>query len=190
MMKILTGIGSRKTPADVLDLMCAIAYKRAKEGWFLRSGGADGADTAFEVGFKTYCVEHHIPFEERMCIYLPWAEFNGRIGKEFVHPLKIGLTQINNAIKCAEKVHPAFHTLTHGAIKMHTRNIFQVRGHLETGFLPDEIIYWTKGVNEPVGGTRTAVKFAEYLGLKTQNLSDPVVRKKYELYVSGFDFGG
>jgi hypothetical protein len=44
-----TGIGARRTPSDVLDLMHSLAM-RLSGGWVLRSGGADGADRAFEEG--------------------------------------------------------------------------------------------------------------------------------------------
>ncbi len=45
-----TGVGSRKTPAAVLHTMRLIAAKLATAGWTLRSGGAQGADMAFESG--------------------------------------------------------------------------------------------------------------------------------------------
>jgi len=38
-----SGIGSRETPDDILELMKAVAYKLAGRGYTLRSGGADGA---------------------------------------------------------------------------------------------------------------------------------------------------
>jgi hypothetical protein len=44
------GIGSRKTPADVLLLMENIGRDLAGKGMTLRSGGAKGADSAFERG--------------------------------------------------------------------------------------------------------------------------------------------
>lgn len=49
-MKIYSGIGSRKTPIDILNLMKEIAVALDSEGFRLRSGGAQGADTAFESG--------------------------------------------------------------------------------------------------------------------------------------------
>lgn len=49
-MKIYTGIGSRNTPPDILDIMFRLAGKLASEGYVLRSGGAQGADDAFEQG--------------------------------------------------------------------------------------------------------------------------------------------
>ena len=49
-MKYYAGIGSRRTPGRVLTLMTRVAIELAKNGWTLRSGGAFGADTAFERG--------------------------------------------------------------------------------------------------------------------------------------------
>ena len=48
--KPYTGIGSRETPTAILDLMIAIGGVLAQRGFTLRSGGADGADDAFEQG--------------------------------------------------------------------------------------------------------------------------------------------
>jgi len=47
-----TGVGSRKTPKAILEIMKALAAKLESAGWILRSGGADGADSAFESGTK------------------------------------------------------------------------------------------------------------------------------------------
>ena len=47
------GIGSRKTPSDVLKSMTVIAEILAQKGYILRSGGAVGADQAFEKGSGT-----------------------------------------------------------------------------------------------------------------------------------------
>jgi len=49
-MKFYTGVGSRKTPLSILKVMRKLGYKLAIDGWMLRSGGADGADSAFEKG--------------------------------------------------------------------------------------------------------------------------------------------
>lgn len=48
-MKIYAGIGSRETPPDILDIMERLARKLSLTH-ILRSGGAIGADTAFERG--------------------------------------------------------------------------------------------------------------------------------------------
>ena len=70
MNKYYTGVGSRETPKDVLDLMEKIAYKLSKKGWILRSGGAEGADSAFFQGCEKYS---STPIAE---IYIPWNGFN------------------------------------------------------------------------------------------------------------------
>ncbi len=48
--KFFAGIGSRSTPLEIQDLMTRASKKLAEEGWILRSGGAKGADKAFERG--------------------------------------------------------------------------------------------------------------------------------------------
>jgi hypothetical protein len=47
--KYYTGVGSRNTPSDILQFMYLIAKKLGPD-YFLRSGGAMGADLAFEGG--------------------------------------------------------------------------------------------------------------------------------------------
>lgn len=46
-MKLYAGIGSRKTPQDILDLMSKAAVALDAKGYTLVSGGATGADQAF-----------------------------------------------------------------------------------------------------------------------------------------------
>ena len=53
-MKYYAGIGSRKTPNSVLRTMRVISAKLAGNGYILRSGGALGADIAFEAGVTKY----------------------------------------------------------------------------------------------------------------------------------------
>lgn len=48
-MKKYAGVGSRKTPPDILGLMEAIALRLEADDYTLRSGGADGADSAFAI---------------------------------------------------------------------------------------------------------------------------------------------
>ncbi len=44
------GVGSRETPNDILEMMTLTAKALHDKGYTLRSGGAIGADTAFERG--------------------------------------------------------------------------------------------------------------------------------------------
>ena len=52
------GIGSRKTPEDIITLMHRLGVRLAELGFTLHSGAANGADTAFEIGIKTKAVTH------------------------------------------------------------------------------------------------------------------------------------
>lgn len=49
-MKYYSGIGSRQTPQNILVLMKSIALKLYEEDYVLNSGGAQGADKAFQSG--------------------------------------------------------------------------------------------------------------------------------------------
>jgi len=50
MTMFYAGIGARSTPPDVLAQMKRIASRMERVGWILRSGGAQGADSAFASG--------------------------------------------------------------------------------------------------------------------------------------------
>ena len=147
--KYYTGIGSRSTPENILENMTSYAKRLSLFGYTLRSGGADGADTAFEKGSL------------RNEIYLPWHNFNGREGKSSI-PIE--------AFDIAENIHPNWQACRDGARKLHARNIQQVLGKdLET---PSEfVVYWAKESNGEVqGGTRTAVELARQHSIPTYNL--------------------
>lgn len=48
--RFYTGVGSRETPETKMNLMTRLAKVLEGKGYILRSGGAIGADTAFENG--------------------------------------------------------------------------------------------------------------------------------------------
>lgn len=52
MSRTYAGIGSRETPPYICIIMQQIAQRLAVDDWCLRSGGAVGADKAFEDGAK------------------------------------------------------------------------------------------------------------------------------------------
>lgn len=89
---LYAGIGSRETPRSVLDLMTLIAVKLESLGYTLRSGGAIGADTAFEDGVKSL--------------------------KEIFYDIDA----TSDAIELASQFHPAWHNCRSGARKLHGRN--------------------------------------------------------------------
>ena len=146
-MKYYAGIGSRETPEVILSLMTQMAHHLARNGYILRSGGAQGADKAFEVGCDLAKGDKEI--------YLPWRKFQESDSKLVV--------QEDRAYEIAEKFHPYWHNLSQGAKKLQARNSHQVLGaDLKT---PSEfVICYTKG-GKGAGGTGQAVRIASAYGI-------------------------
>lgn len=141
MSKFYTGVGSRSTPPHILEIMTNLAEKLALEGWILRSGGALGADSAFEFGT---------------------ARVNG--------PKEIYLASDANktALEMASTIHPAWHRCSDYVRKLHARNCFQVLGRdLRTPSL--FLVCWTLG-GADIGGTRTAIVLARNHNIEVINL--------------------
>lgn len=64
--KRYAGIGARVTPDYILHNMQMIAQCLAARGWTLSSGGARGADRAFEAGAKAKEIYHKSDAETRL----------------------------------------------------------------------------------------------------------------------------
>jgi len=144
--KFYTGVGSRKTPTHVLELMTRIAEKCYRLGYILRSGGADGADLAFEAGAgfqkEIYLAAHCTPEAEML----------------------------------ASKYHPAWNRCSVFARKLHGRNAFQVLGKgLDTPSMclvcwtPDGCESHAERSIE-TGGTGTAISIANAYNVPIFNL--------------------
>lgn len=155
------GIGSRQTPLPVLALMSAAAVRLAATGWTLRSGGADGADLAFEQGAGNGPKE----------IYLPWQGFNGNSSL---------LYDIDDAaFELAAQYHPNWSRLKSSVRRLIARNSYQVLGRdLATPvrfvlcWTPDGIIS-AQGRTEASGGTGQAIAIAADRGIPVFNLARP-----------------
>ena len=145
------GIGSRETPVKVLQLMGSIAAFLETKHFILRSGAADGADTAFE-----RAVVNNLNKE----VYLPWYGFNDSTSPLF--------TSTDEAEVLAAQIHPAWDKCSQGAKKLHTRNVHQVLG-MDCATPCKFIVCWTpKG--EAVGGTATAIRLAQAHGIPVINI--------------------
>ena len=153
---IYTGIGSRKTPNNVLTQMGLYGHVLAKLGFTLRSGGANGADSAFEDG----CLRGSGEME----IYLPWKGFNNNPSPLYHIPPE--------AVEYASEVYgSSFEYLTQPVKLLMSRNIQQVLGkNLDTP--TDFVVCWTPG-GELVGGTSQAIKCAQQLSIPVFNLGTP-----------------
>ena len=111
--KPYTGIGSRETPDEVLEIMSDVAYILSDYGYTLRSGAANGADSAFEFGCICSVGKREI--------YLPWEGFNNNSSN---------LYHISDeAFAIAEKHHPSWNLLREDAKKLHARNTYQILGY-------------------------------------------------------------
>ncbi len=98
MPKYYAGIGSRETPVHIQNVMTKLATKLANDGYILRSGGAKGADKAFENG--------------------------SGIKKEILRPKDA----TPEAIELAMQFHPAPHNCDDYARKLHGRNVQIILG--------------------------------------------------------------
>lgn len=143
---VYAGIGSRKTPQDILALMKHIADRLGKWGWMLRSGGANGADEAFFTG--AWCYE----------IYVPWAGFNNiGHGAELVRPTP-------KAMEIAAQYHPGWKNLREPVQKLHARNVHQILG-ADCNSPCSMVICWTPDGSTGIttartGGTGQAIRIA------------------------------
>lgn len=141
-MKCYAGIGSRDCPKEILVLLSKTAFWLSNKDFVLRSGGAEGCDTAFEIG----CDKANGKKE----IYLPWSGFNKSKSQYVVKDKK--------AFDIAAKYHPRFATLKDGAKKLQARNSHQVLGwNLESPSL-FVICYTKEGKGQ--GGTGQAIRIA------------------------------
>lgn len=145
-----TGIGSRSTPYDILIIMTKIAQWLEKKGYILRSGGAKGADKAFENGV--------VNVNNKEIFYANDAN--------------------NEARQIAKRYHPAWHRMSNYAKNLHGRNAFQILGN-NLNDPVDFVICWTPDGAEThnercyeTGGTGTAISIANQNGIRVFNLAN------------------
>jgi hypothetical protein len=163
-MGFYAGIGSRRTPDDVLDLMERIAAQLSEDGWTLRSGHAPGADQAFERGAGG-----------RAEIFLPWQTFESGVrtdGFTYAEPRVA-------AYEIASEFHPAWNRCSRGARMLHARNVHQILGY-NLDLPVDFVVCWTDGK----GGTEQALRIARHYDISISNLHDPDVRAEVEKWVA------
>lgn len=139
-----------------------VASSLAREGWTLRTGGAHGADQAFEAGARAA--------GGAMELFLPWQGFEGR-ESAFSCPRA-------GAVRIAAKHHPSWASLKDGAKLMHARNVHQVLGW--DCLTPSRfVICWTPDgsvgrTSSRTGGTGQAIRvaFAHRVRIVNMALSD------------------
>lgn len=157
-----TGVGSRKAPSDVLDLMYRFAQLQRKRK--LRSGNAYGPDTAFEQGAL------------HSDIYLPWRKPNCK--DNYI----VNYTEKQNAFAdgILEEVFP-YRIYRQTTRALFRRNVWQVIGlcHSVNDAIPSEfmVCYTEDGatcegeyVVGVTGGTGIAICIADMFHVPVYNL--------------------
>ncbi len=159
-----TGVGGRATPQDKLTLMGAIAIKMASFGFGFRSGGAKGADTAFE---QTAGKNKEIYYADN---YIPLNKTN-RVPYD---PL-----MFQQAQNISGSFHPAWNRCSPYAKKLHGRNAFQILG-INLNEPSQYCICWTPDGcishatrTIQTGGTGTAISIADHYNVPIINLARP-----------------
>jgi hypothetical protein len=157
---LYTGVGSRETPPEMMAILSDYAEALARADHTGRSGGADGADTAIEIGIDRVGGKKEI--------FLPWLGYNDNKSSLF------GVTDA--ALQIASTLHPNWSGLSQGAKKLHGRNVYQVLGanlSAPSRFL----LCWTadgleveKNRTRMSGGTATAIVLALRNGIPVFNL--------------------
>lgn len=163
------GIGSRNIPKGIPLLMMKLAGRLEDLGFTLRSGGADGSDSAFEVGVT------------RKEIYLPWKGFNNNDSK-YHKPTK-------DAYELSLQYHPAWHSLKDSVKSLMARNAHQVLGYdLKTP--SDFVVCWTPDGAETAGqrssktgGTGQAIEIAYFNKIPVFNLHNSDAMERLKLHI-------
>lgn len=171
------GIGSRRTPKADQRLMMLCSALLCVRGWELRTGGAEGADTAFLTGLQ-FAPARPGP---RVKLFLPWPGFNKHNQATLEHPTP-------EAYEIAANYHPAWQFLTRPVKALLARNVHQVLGeNLDDPVLM--VVCWTPdgtldGKGRDSGGTGMALRVAagEAPNAMIFNIQRPDHRERIERF--------
>jgi hypothetical protein len=170
------GVGSRETPPDIIEMMLGVAGVLREQGYILRSGHADGADKAFELGSAG-----------QNQIWLPWQGFNYVEGDGLVKTGHYHIRDNHAADKIAAHYHPNWNACSEGAKKLHTRNVYQVLGPglgiVSHDTMSKFVVCWTKD-GKASGGTGQAIRIAEGYKIPVFNLFNADALDRLETYLA------
>ena len=170
------GVGSRATPPEVLAGMSDVAQVLGDAGFALSTGGADGADKAFETGA--------LRTDAPVTVHTPWPGYNGyRPGRDpesdidVIHPKAGDAVRGLSFLHLARKHHPAWDRCRRGARALFLRNVSVLAGALDDDgtVLPVRaVIAWNPNGSahgREAGGTGHTLRVAAELGIPVVNLS-------------------
>lgn len=157
-----TGVGSRSIPSNIAVIMGKFAKKQKKRT--LRSGGAAGADTAFEL------------YADKKNIFLPWP----KAVEEHYHISRFTDAELAFADAILEEVFP-YRLSKKTTINLFRRNVFQVLGKcdsISSAVCSDFLICYTQDgctghgdyVLGKTGGTGIAILIADMFNVEVFNM--------------------
>jgi hypothetical protein len=171
--QIYAGIGARRTPKDIQQMMQKIGEIQALIGYKLHSGGAKGADSQFEAG-------HRKVNSDNLEIFLPWDGFNKRYLTDSANTIGVS----KKASQIALRYHPAWGHLSNQSKKLMARNAYQLLGpNLDAPV--NLIICWTPDA-KIVGGTGQALRMAGDLKIPVANLANQEIHGLYMRLINNY----
>ena len=152
---IIAGIGARGTPEKYCQMFEEFGAYAMSQGWWIRSGHADGADYAFEKGALKNTI-----------VYLPYKSFNKKLPMLGRPHAEKELR--DDAMKIVFYHQEYARKLDRGVQMIKQRNVFQVLGtDLDTP--SDIVVCWTID-GKVTGGTGLALEIARVHGIPIINL--------------------
>lgn len=160
-LTIYAGIGSREIPKPYYDVAYEIGRRCGEKGYTLRSGAANGSDTAFELG-------HGMGHNGLKEIYLPWKYFNKNESQHYLWP---GTPVWEECMEMAARFHPAWHKVSDAGKKLHARNCQQIFGKNPiSNPIPVKFVVCYTENGEMKGGTAQALRIANEKGILVFNI--------------------
>ena len=168
-MKAYAGIGARELPLSLnLEFIKIGRHLAQDKGLILRSGGAEGADTAFEDGCDDGSGQKEI--------FLPWKGFNHN-KSALILPDPIPL----EIVKIARDIYPRWNTVSESVRRLHARNVMQILGadlNDQSAFV---VCYTERPYNDQaaIGGTMFGIELAEKNNVPVYNFYIRGDREKF-----------
>lgn len=152
---VYSGVGARETPDNILRAMGLVSSELAKRNWHLRSGGARGADSAFEEkagnNYTSYRVADGFPYRG-----IPIVSFSD-------------FSPTEDEIAFTKSHYKSYNYKSDYIKGLQIRN-----GRILRGLGPDYlhskfVVCWTEG-GKDIGGTGVTIRMAHTLNIPVFNL--------------------
>lgn len=174
-MKLYAGIGARDAPPRMLHIAQYTAKALQTLGWTLRSGHAEGMDSAFEQGAPQVAE-----------VYLPWPGFNGDLVSSWHEVMD---RPSEDAYRLAQDFHPAWDACSDPARKLHARNMHIICGRDLLTPVKFVICWTSDGSCDGVGsgGTHQALRCAHDFEIPVFNLARSDHRWRIERMIESYN---